>query len=61
MKSLLSLLKVEDRPSVDDVLPVLEEFADNLLQIQVSGLVVDDCEVDDAEGGLKRRVLVELV
>ena len=40
---------------------MLEELVDEFLQVQDAGLAVDDGEVDDAEGGLKRRVLVEEV
>ncbi len=58
---LLRLCKIELGPPPDHVHPVLEELAHEFLQVQDAGLAVDDGEVDDAEGGLKRRVLVEEV
>ncbi len=61
MPPLLCLREIELGPPPDHVHPVLEELVDEFLEVQGAGLAVDDREVVDAEGGLKRRVLVEVV
>ena len=61
MRALLRLLQVELRASDHDGLAMVDEVAQQVVQRQDAGLVVDDGEEDDSEGGLHRRQRVELV
>ena len=55
------LLQVEPRPAPDDVLAVGDEVFHDVDQAERLGLLVDDGQHDDPEGGLEGRVLVEVV
>ena len=57
----LGLLQVEPGPPPDDVLAVGDEVLHHVDEGQDLGLLVDDGQHDDAEGGLQGRVLVEVV
>ena len=61
MGARLRLAQLVSRPPDDDHLAVVDEVADDLLQVEDPGLVVHQRQHDHAEGGLHRRVLVERV
>jgi hypothetical protein len=55
------LLQVVPGPPPDDVLAVGDEILHHVDQAEYLGLLVDDGQHDDAEGGLQLGVLVEVV
>ena len=59
--ALLGLREVELGPPDDDLPPVVEEVPEHVLEREDARLPVDDREEDDAERGLERRQLEELV
>ena len=51
----------EDGPAADHIFPVLDEADERFAQIQDLGLIVHDRQQDDAEAGLHRSHLVQVV
>ena len=61
MSFLSSLLKIELRPSDDNLMPVLHEILDQLLEVQRARTTVHESHIVHREAGLKRRILVKHV